>query len=75
MYKRQQILQDDPRGIRILIVPRPSFDEASHASLVHSVRSRLGDEIELDIQKVSAIAREANGKFRAVKSSVGRNRP
>jgi hypothetical protein len=36
------------------------------------IRSRLGDEIDVRIELVGQIAREPNGKFRAVKSAVGR---
>ncbi len=38
-------------------------------------RSRLGDEIRIRIELVNSIDREPNGKFRAVKSEVGRNAP
>jgi hypothetical protein len=35
------------------------------------LRSRLGEEIAIDIRVVNSIPREPNGKFRAVKSQVG----
>jgi phenylacetate-CoA ligase len=66
-----QILQDDPGSLEVLVVPRPSWDEAAERSLLAEIRSRLGSEIRVSIRLVDAIPREPNGKFRAVKSRVG----
>jgi len=70
-----QILQRDTSEIEVLIVPRDDYSEASERSVIRQIRSRLGSEIGIRIRLVSAIAREPNGKFRAVKSRVGRNAP
>jgi hypothetical protein len=43
--------------------------------VIKQIRSRLGFEIEIRIRLVNSIPREPNGKFRAVKSAVGRNEP
>jgi hypothetical protein len=59
----------------VLIVPRANYTEASERSVVKEIRSRLGHEIEIRIELVNSIPREPNGKFRAVKSVVGRNAP
>ncbi len=37
------------------------------------IRSRLGDAIRVELRYLDAIPRESNGKFRAVKSAVGRS--
>ncbi len=66
-----QILQDDATAIEVRFVPRDCFDERSERALVKEIRSRLGDEIRVDLRRVDEIPREANGKFRAVKSKVG----
>lgn len=68
-----QILQDDPSAIEVRIVPRSSFDTRAQEALRREIRSRLGDAIRIEFHLVDAIPRERNGKFRAVKSSVGRN--
>jgi phenylacetate-CoA ligase len=68
-----QILQSDARSIDVMIVPRASWTDASERSVMKEIRSRLGDEIDVRIELVGQIAREPNGKFRAVKSAVGRN--
>jgi len=67
-----QILQETAAGIEVRVVPRPSFDARAEAALRKEIRSRLGDEIAIDVVRVDEIPREANGKFRAVKSKIGR---
>ncbi len=70
-----QILQSDASAIEVLIVPRSSYERASESALIREIRSRIGDEIRIDLRLVNEIPREPNGKFRAVKSSVGSQSP
>jgi phenylacetate-CoA ligase len=70
-----QIVQRDQQSIDVLIVPRESYSDGSQRSVLREIRSRLGNEIKIRIELVSEIQREPNGKFRAVKSEVGRNAP
>jgi phenylacetate-CoA ligase len=70
-----QIVQNDKESIELMIVPGATYSEASQRSVLRSIRSRLGNDIQVRIQLVSSIPREPNGKFRAVKSKVGRNAP
>ena len=67
-----QILQDSQDAVDVLIVPRSTYSEQTARSLLKEIRARLGNEMTIGIQIVSEIAREPNGKFRAVKSRVGR---
>ncbi len=67
-----QILQETKDAIEIQLVPRPGYGDHSREMLLTQIRSRLGDEIGVTIRRVEAIAREPNGKFRAVKSRPGR---
>jgi len=67
-----QILQETREAVEVRIVRRQSWSDASEHSLRKEIRSRLGDAIRVDLVFVDAIARESNGKFRAVKSAVGR---
>lgn len=67
-----QILQDSKESIEIVLVPGNDYDESSERTLLQQARLRLGNVIHIDIRKVTAIPRERNGKFRAVKSRVGR---
>jgi len=66
-----QILQRDASAIEVLIVPRAGYDDRAEESVRSEIRSRLGDEIRIDMKRVDMIPREANGKFRAVRSSIG----
>jgi len=68
-----QIIQEAADSIEVRIVPRLSFDARSEQGLLKEIRSRLGDEIRIDLRRVDEIPRETNGKFRAVRSAVGRN--
>jgi len=70
-----QILQETRDEIQVLVVPRPTYSAASERRLVREIRSRLGDEIRIDVKLVEEIPREPNGKFRAVMSQVGSLRP
>jgi len=70
-----QILQQAAEAIEVRVVRRPSYDQASERGLLKEFRSRLGDAIEIDLRYVDSIPRESNGKFRAVKSKVGRLNP
>jgi len=67
-----QIRQDDVNEIDVLYVPSASFDGHSEAALESEIRSRVGDQITIRLAEVDSIPRESNGKFRAVKSQVGR---
>jgi phenylacetate-CoA ligase len=67
-----QILQERREAIQVLVAPRLHYNKSSERRLLTAIRDRLGGEIEVDIETVSEIPREANGKFRAVKSNVGR---
>ncbi|UCE86690.1 MAG: phenylacetate--CoA ligase family protein [Deltaproteobacteria bacterium] len=67
-----QILQETKDAIEIQLVPRPGYGDDSRERLLAQIRSRLGDDIGVTIRRVEAIAREPNGKFRAVKSRPGR---
>ena len=70
-----QILQETAEALEVLVVRRPSYDEASEGKLLQEFRSRLGEAIRIELRYVEAIPREPNGKFRAVKSRVGRLNP
>lgn len=65
-----QIVQHATDLIVVHVVAKSSYSEASERSLLHALRSRLGNEIGIRIERVPEIAREANGKLRAVKSLI-----
>ena len=68
-----QILQDERGRLRVQVVKRASFTQDSEFALLGEFRSRVGEEIAIEIAYCDAIDREPNGKFRAVKSAIGAN--
>jgi phenylacetate-CoA ligase len=67
-----QVLQETQDALDVLVVRRDSYDEKSERHLLEEFRSRVGSAIEVRLRYVDSIPREPNGKFRAVKSKVGR---
>jgi phenylacetate-CoA ligase len=67
-----QVLQQTRDALEVLVVRRPSYDDASERALLKEFRTRLGDQIAIQLRYVDEIPRERNGKLRAVKSAVGR---
>jgi phenylacetate-CoA ligase len=67
-----QIVQETRDAVEVRVVRRPSWSPASERSLMKEIRSRLGDAIQVELAFLDSIPRESNGKFRAVKSAVGR---
>jgi phenylacetate-CoA ligase len=63
-----QIVQVAVDRIVVRLVPQESYSEASERALRHELRIRLGEDMEISIERVEGIAREPNGKLRAVKS-------
>jgi phenylacetate-CoA ligase len=68
-----QVLQETRDALEVLVVRRPGYDDASERALRKEFRTRLGDEIRIEIRYVESIPREKNGKLRAVKSAIGRS--
>ena len=66
-----QIIQTSKDAITVVVVPRLDFDSDGEARLRAEIHDRLGPEIRVDIQTTREIPRDANGKFRAVKSEIG----
>jgi phenylacetate-CoA ligase len=66
-----QIIQQTPDAITVLIVPRSTYSETSQRKLLEEIHTRLGDDIRVDVRITDRIPREENGKFRAVKSTIG----
>lgn len=70
-----QILQEASSQVQLLVVPRASWSNDSERRLLQEIRARLGSEIAVEIRLVDSIPREPNGKFRIVRSRIGRLRP
>jgi phenylacetate-CoA ligase len=67
-----QIVQENVHSIEVLVVAGTGFGVRDRKSLEREVHARLGERIRVNIRQVASIPREPNGKFRAVRSLVGR---
>lgn len=54
----------------VRLVANKAFDDASEARIVREYRARLGDAVEIRVEKVVDIPVEASGKYRYVSSRV-----
>lgn len=70
LVKEAQILQSSPDSILVRIAPRPGYGPDAQARIDREFRARLGREIAIRYELVDALPREANGKFRAVISTL-----
>ncbi|HSG91846.1 MAG TPA: hypothetical protein VLA56_21705, partial [Pseudomonadales bacterium] len=70
--REAQIVQESPAQVRLRYVPADGFDDASSAELRRRLADRLGGpgtdqgQVEIVLDAVERIPRDANGKFRAV---------
>jgi phenylacetate-CoA ligase len=67
--REAQIVQEALDRVRVRYVAAPGFDGEAARSLVERLRNRLG-EVQVELEQVSAVPRESNGKFRAVVSKI-----
>lgn len=54
----------------VKVVATPAFGIAEEARIIHDFKARLGDAVDVRVDKVSHIANEASGNFRYVVSHV-----
>lgn len=66
--KEAQVVQEVPDTIKLRIVRRPNFSKRDELLLQHEVAERVSPNLKVEFEYVPEIEREANGKFRAVKS-------
>ncbi len=63
--REAQIIQETLGTVRVRYVPAAGFTDRSANRIIEAIRSRLGP-VEVLLESVSQLPREANGKFRAV---------
>jgi len=68
--KEAQIVQEKLDSILVNIVPREGFGPEDEKRILRELRLRLGEAIQIQIQKVERIPRTETGKFRFVISKV-----
>ncbi len=65
-----QIIQESLDKFVVKVVPASSFSSADEEEIRKRAAVRMGPDIKVEIQKVSSIPREANGKLRLLISHV-----
>ena len=68
-----QIVQESVNRVRLFYVPAEGFSGKIGSDIVRRIQDRLGP-VEVVLERVAAVPRGKNGKFRAVVSLVSRDR-
>jgi len=67
--REAQIIQETLERLRVKLVPALGYTEDDAKVIIQRLRDRVGD-MEIVLETVDQIPREANGKFRAVISQL-----
>lgn len=67
-----QIIQESCKSLLINLVSDSSFTAKEEYRLEYEIRKRVGNEINISINKVNEIPKDKNGKFRTVVSRINR---
>jgi phenylacetate-CoA ligase len=65
-----QLVQTDLDRLLVRLIPRPEYSEKHGHQLIHDLKSRLGQDMRIDIELVDSMPRTARGKFKWVTSQV-----
>lgn len=68
--REAQVIQEDLRHLRILVVPLPEFSRRQAQTIIGNIRDRVGGELEITLEVVEHIPRAPSGKFRSVINRV-----
>lgn len=69
---RFQVIQDRIDAVEVLVECGQLFDEVQEERFMSAVRVRLGDAMDIRLQRVDEIPKERSGKFRIVKNNLPR---
>lgn len=68
--KEFKIVQETLELTRIYLVTEPPFQPDNMQTIIEGFKRRLGSEVEIHIEHVTSIPKEASGKFRYIVSKV-----
>lgn len=68
--KEFKIVQETLERTRIFLVTEPPFQPESRQTIIEGFKRRLGSEVDIQIEHVESIPKEASGKFRYIVSKV-----
>ena len=69
--REAQIIQDAFDKLRVRYVPAPGFSSQTEHSIIERLYARMG-KVEVGMERVDAVPRGPNGKFRAVISNLSK---
>lgn len=70
--KESQIIQEDISNIRILVVATEEFSKKDELLIKEKMKERVGDEMNITVEKIDSIPRDKNGKIRYVISKINK---
>ncbi len=68
--KEFKIVQETLELTRIFLVTEPPFQPENRQTIIDGFKRRLGPEVDIQIEHVASIPKEASGKFRYIVSKV-----
>ncbi len=68
--KEFKIVQESLALTRIYLVTEPPFQPENNQTIIEGFKRRLGAEVDIQIEHVASIPKEASGKFRYIVSKV-----
>ena len=69
---RFQVIQDRIDAVEVLVECGQLFDQVQEDRFMSAMRVRLGDGMDIRLQRVDEIPKERSGKFRIVKNNLPR---
>lgn len=68
--KNAQIIQNQPSAVTVKLVKKPDFNPKSEEFMIWELRKMLGESLKIDVEYVSDIPPELNGKYKMVVQNV-----
>ena len=65
-----KIIQESLDKTRVLLATDHEFNEQNLGKIVSGFKQRLGESVEIAIERVDEVPKEASGKFRYIVSKV-----
>lgn len=68
-----KIIQEDLNNVRVLLkVHEPFYPKGGDERIVRGIKKRMGEEVNVSVERVDEIPKDASGKYRYVVSKVAR---
>jgi len=69
-----QLIQEDLDRVRVKVVTDDKYSSSDESNLIRSIKNFLGDEVNIQIERVASIPRTNGGKFKQFISKVNNER-